>query len=338
MPTEILEEILIPATTSQIPPLTLFTYPTRLASAWQPEILEIHCPAYALPQPEIKIPIYAGSTATLGIQRGSRLRQWYKKWKEPLDLGETYLLDTRYETDKNIAHILKNVSPALRAVQHLAPHIPKVTVILRQRAPELAKTAYEYLGAEVLCTDREVTGRIIQGRTGKDGAYENYYQDWYGNLTFPGLIQDTPSRIFIGRKGARAIQNEADLEPLLQRYGFHKFYYEDIPLAQQWSLTKNAEVVIAAHGAAMASLMLNRQGVKVIELFHPGYVTHSFRHTTIAVGGSWCGVTGQMPPDIIQRLDFEQKARYFAGASMTIHPDALQKALDHLAIAPSIPF
>src|SRR5205823_2872603 len=121
--------------------------------------------------------------------------------------------------------------------------------------------------------------------------------------------------------------NEAEAEGVLQKYGFHKVYFEDIPMAEQWSIARNARVVVGLHGAALASLVFNRRGVTLVELFHPGYVVDMYRHLCNAVGGTWVGITGQMPPNLIRDLDEKGDARSFAAASTRIAPETLELAL-----------
>ena len=87
---------------------------------------------------------------------------------------------------------------------------------------------------------------------------------------------------------------------------------EDIPISEQWSTTKNARVIVGVHGASLASLVFNQNAVKVVELFHPGYVTNKYRNMTAAIGVAWCGVTGQISENVIKELDYKQKARSFA--------------------------
>jgi len=139
-----------------------------------------------------------------------------------------------------------------------------------------------------------------------------------------------PERIFVSRRNTRSVANESDVEQLLSKYGFIKYYYEDIPISEQWSLTRNASAIVACHGAALSSLVFNQKGVKLIELFHPGYVTHTYRHFTFAVGGDWCAVTGKMPPDIIRKIDYQKQGRAFASDNMTIDTSTLQKAIEYL--------
>lgn len=326
---------IVPNQNNFIKDLKIFTYPTRLADAWIAEILEINIPAHEIQLPDIEIRTYQGSTEELNIQPRNPLKKIYKKYAEAIQMDGEYIFDARYETDKNIAHILKNIAPGLLVAKHIPPNLPNITVILNANATRMAKKVYKLLGFQVLCTDKNVTGTIISAPTGKDGLYACLYPKLFGGLAFEGYQEATPKRVFISRKGkSRNLINEAEVGQALSKYGFKKIYYEDITLSEQWSISKNAKVVVAVHGAAIASLGFNCNSVKLVELFHPGYVTKAYRRMICAIGGSWCAVTGKIPPNLIGKLDYKQKSgRYFALSSFEINLQSLYRALEHLGIS-----
>ncbi|MBD0308749.1 MAG: hypothetical protein ICV80_11675, partial [Microcoleus sp. T1-bin1] len=81
--------------------------------------------------------------------------------------------------------------------------------------------------------------------------------------------------------------------------------------------------------AALSSLVFNSNTVKLIELFHPGYVIDMYRNMANAVGGTWCGVSGQITEDVIGKLDFKQQARAFAESRTQIDINSLRMALEY---------
>ena len=307
----------------------IFTYPTRLASAWRAEIREINLPPGEINRPKIEINARQDSTRSLDIKTRNIYKQIYKRFAAPLHMDEEYIFDSRFETDKNMAHILQNIASALLAAKKICPEI---TVILRANASTMAKNAYKLLGFPLLCTDKEVHGKLILAPSGSHGDYEGWYSSLFNNIVYEEVHEQAPERIFISRKGARCLINENQVEQTLKEYGFEKFYYEDIAINKQWLLSKNAKAIVAIHGAALSSLVFNRNAVKVVELFHPGYVTHTYRNMTYAVGGKWCGVTGQINQDVIKKLDFKKKARSFAASPTQIDITSLCMALQHLDI------
>lgn len=307
----------------------MFTYPTRLADFWTPEIMEVNVPSYQLDRPEVELTVRQGSTSSLNIPTG-KFEKISRKFTTPIQMGDEYIYDSRYDIDCNIAHILLDVVAVLLEAQEICP---KTTVILREKASPLAKTIYELLGFPVLCTNKDVQGKLLSiTEDGGPGFHESLYISRFGNLAIEGYKKDTPERIFISRKGTRCLLNENDVEQTLQEYGFEKVYFEDIPLSKQWSITKNAKVLVGLHGAALSSLVFNRNAIKVVELFHPGYVAKYYRGLANAVGGTWCGVIGELPENIIQELEVKKNLRSFANSSTRIDISSLRKALDYLEV------
>lgn len=311
-------------------PSKMFTYPTRLASAWEPGIMEVDLPAKHKDGGEVEVTIHQGSTQSLGIKHGNVYKRLYRKVAAPIELDGEYIYDARYETDGNIAHLLAIVACTVLVIK---PMYSNVKVILRENATTMAKNAYKLLGIPVLCTDREVSGKLVLVPHGAHrGIYEGLYRSLYGELDFEGYNKQTPERVFISRKGTRRLINESEIEQTLQAYGFKKLYFEDIPISEQWSIARNAKVVIGMHGAALSSLVFNRNQVKLLELFHPGYVVDMYRWITNAVDGTWCGVAGQITEDVIRELDFKQNGRSFALSSTCIDINSLRMALDYLGV------
>lgn len=317
-----------------IAPSKIFTYPTRLANCWRAEVMEINLPGFKLEGNEIEVKIREGSTSSLGIQPQRIYRKIYKKIAPPINMKDHYIHDARYDTDRNIAHILGTVLPRILIAKEICPNI---TVVLKKKACTMAKNVYNLFGFSVFCTDRDVQGKLILVNT-TNPSKVNPIEEFIG---FPDLLfnnfsefsQGTPERVFISRKGTRGLINEQEIEQTLYEYGFHKFYFEDIPLSQQWSIMRNAKVIVGVHGAGLAGIIFNRNTPKVIELVHPGYLGWGYRPKTNAVGGKWCGVTGQITPNVIRELDFKPTTgRRFGLSSMKIHSTSLKMALEYLQI------
>ena len=75
-------------------------------------------------------------------------------------------------------------------------------------------------------------------------------------------------RIYISRKAAahRKLANEAELDRDLAACGFESHSFESIDFSQQVRLMRDAEVIVAVHGAALANLIFARPGTPVIEI------------------------------------------------------------------------
>ena len=228
----------------------MFTYPTRLASAWKPDIMEINLPGYLLERPEVEITVRHGSTRSMENNSGNIYQKIYRKLTAPMQVDGSYILDSRYETDGNIAHMMTGVVPQLLAAKKILGD--KITVVVRSNATSMAKNIYKLLGASLLCTDKDIDGKLILASQNFMYSYDGWYTTLCADLDFEGLNQHTPEKIFISRKGARSLINESEVEQILQTYGFKKYYFEDIPISEQWSVARNAKIVVGVHGAAMA--------------------------------------------------------------------------------------
>jgi Glycosyltransferase 61 len=317
----------------------IFTHPTRLADCWVPAIQEINLPGYQLTRPKIEIVVEESRTGLLGRSRNINslknyklaLKSVRKKFLSAIQLNDRYLFDSRYEIDSNISHLLDNVVPAVLLARQT---FPSLVVIMRSKATTMAKTVFDLLRIPIICTDADVIGRsVVVNQAGQEwfsGA--GLYSSVFDMISFDGYKKGTPERIFISRRRTRTLLNEAEVEGALRQRGFEKVYFEDIPICEQWSLARNAKAIVGIHGAALNSNVFNRNAVKVVELFHPGYVLNFYRHLTNAVGGTWRGVTGKLPPDIIRRLDYKNEEVFYQNQPMRIHITSLRMALDDLGI------
>jgi capsular polysaccharide biosynthesis protein len=82
----------------------------------------------------------------------------------------------------------------------------------------------------------------------------------------------TARRIFISRRKSktRKLANETELEQLLHWHGFETHCLEDYSLAKQARLLREAEIIVATHGAGLANLLFARPGTQVIEICPTG--------------------------------------------------------------------
>lgn len=99
--------------------------------------------------------------------------------------------------------------------------------------------------------------------------------DFLRKAFLSNTTQDTSSnkkRIFISRRWSRKITNEEQVMKVLKKYGFVKVDLESLPVAKQVQLFSSAEVIIAAHGAALTNLTFCQPGTKVLEIFTPTYI------------------------------------------------------------------
>lgn len=335
----------IPEEILEVPGSKIFSYPTYLSDCWVADILEISKPQYQAIQAEINYEITEGTTESINyitfpkkwLNRKAVLLKTTKQLKPTLKItDDRVFFDARYVFTDNVAHMIINLMPI--AVHIARRTCPNINVILPENPKKFTLKVCELMGIPTLVTNQEVEGKLI---TFKDfdksvrpdkfyrstlELYDEVLAEKIDNLEYP-----TYKRVFIGRKGTRNITNEPEVEALLKEYGFTKVYYEDIPMEQQWLISKQAEVIVGIHGAAFGALMFNRAKVKVIEIFHPGYVVRSIRNITACVGGTWCGITGKLP-DPFSEAAIAANPREFAEAAMTVDVQSIKMALDYMAV------
>ena len=78
-------------------------------------------------------------------------------------------------------------------------------------------------------------------------------------------------RVYVSRYdgGLRRVRNEAELLPMLQRYGFHCVKLAGMPWREQIDLFRSARVVVGAHGMGFTHVMFMKPGGTLLELFGP---------------------------------------------------------------------
>ncbi|MGO9476173.1 MAG: glycosyltransferase family 61 protein [Rhodomicrobium sp.] len=80
-----------------------------------------------------------------------------------------------------------------------------------------------------------------------------------------------PKRIYISRNDARLrrVRNEDSILSILEALGFERVILKGMPMARQAQYFRQAEAVVAPHGAGLAHTAWSKPGTKVIEFF-PG--------------------------------------------------------------------
>ncbi len=125
--------------------------------------------------------------------------------------------------------------------QHEAVHVPYLKAAIP--VPHIPRALQSPLG--LACLDD--LGRFIAGEQAGDG----------------------PKRIYVSRDDARLrrVLNEKRLLPTLEALGFRRVVLGALPIARQVALFKQAEIVVAPHGAGLAHIAWRQPGTKIIEFF-----------------------------------------------------------------------
>lgn len=85
-------------------------------------------------------------------------------------------------------------------------------------------------------------------------------------------------RVYISRADAkrRQVTNELEVMDYLKSRGFACLLLDGLTVAQQAQIFSSAEIIIAPHGAGLTNLVFSRPRTKVIELFSPLWVRHTY--------------------------------------------------------------
>lgn len=97
-------------------------------------------------------------------------------------------------------------------------------------------------------------------------------------MTGKGFVSRRPGRrLYISRAnaGKRRLLNEAEIMPLLKRYGFQSVQLELLPFERQVELFASAQAIAGPHGSGFTNMVFSPPGTTVIELFSPLYI-HTF--------------------------------------------------------------
>lgn len=113
--------------------------------------------------------------------------------------------------------------------------------------------------------------------------------------------------LVVKRFDSRVIVNSLQVEELLTQLGYVVQIIDcaEVAVATQIRCFAQADVVVGAHGAAMANTSFCKQGAIVIEVFPPCYGNPAFWAVSNSVGAKYVAVT-----DVEEVADDAKKARY----------------------------
>jgi hypothetical protein len=257
-----------------------------------------------------------------------------------------------------MAHLVEDIaSHVLLAKKHLAMALGEdieIHLLVRSDVSRMAEECYRLLGIPIIITDARVEGRIIQvadQQTEVRVAGRSFRKRAVGIVgLLPEIFNaalkedpsvETPEKVFIARRFSRGVSNESEISGLLESRGFRTYYFEDIPVREQWNVIRNAREIVAIHGAALGAIVFNRNGLvrprgdfggfRIIELYGAGYIVDMYRRYAAVLNGHWCGVRGQITPEIVRDLDVKGDARAHQASSFRVDPETLKLALDYSA-------
>lgn len=93
----------------------------------------------------------------------------------------------------------------------------------------------------------------------------------------PASSSEASERVYVSRNEARMrrVLNEDDVTPGLRDLGFEIIRPGNLPLSTQIEKFRNAKVIVAPHGAALANLVFCQPGLTLVEIFPRGGLHNS---------------------------------------------------------------
>jgi capsular polysaccharide biosynthesis protein len=106
-------------------------------------------------------------------------------------------------------------------------------------------------------------------------------------------------RLWISRSRARwrRLINEEELLPILKKAGFEPVELERLSFKDQVKTLSQAGVVAGPHGAGMTDLLFAPHGIRVLELFSPGFVNPVFYSMANALEQDYGYAVGETLPE-----------------------------------------
>ena len=111
------------------------------------------------------------------------------------------------------------------------------------------------------------------------------------------VSKDKPRRnVYISRNRAtrRRISNETELVKCLEHFDFDVVYPEELSMAEQISVFRNASVIVTPHGAGLANIIFCERAT-IVEIFNQNYGTSTFRLMSHLLGFDYQHIIGMNP-------------------------------------------
>lgn len=333
-------------------PSMMFAYPTYLSDVYRAASEQIYLPELTVPSLNVTIKVATGYTQPRPARswKGRIYSNLTKALQnpEPLDYAHHFIFDTRYDLDAHIGHLIDNIlTPLLFARKVLSEHFNQkieISAVVRKNTSSLSRQVYDTLGIAVICTDDQVYGNVVT--VDAENSIVNVRREIF-DVEFKGYNPNTPERVFIPRRGNRSLINNDAVEAFLKQRGFTTYYFEDLTPSEEWSIARNAKVVVTVHGAAGSNFIFNRlglespdrpgSGLRLLEIFSPAFVLPGYRNIAHLMNGKWCAVRGQVTPEMLKGLDFSNKPRSTLKAPIKnpfhVSLETLEVALEYLGVS-----
>lgn len=322
-----------------VPPATMIASSTRFTNIYTPAPETILLDEERLPPQPSTVVLRRGQTRSLLEQRAAgrkaALRHVVERLRQGpvLDLGERIVYDARWIYSDNLAHLMGSHLGNLSLIKHVAGIGSKdCVVVLEKNSSRMTHNLFHLIGYETVETNRPVAGNVVEVEFNHDVAYHLIPN--VPLLAPPDLKPGKAEKIFISRRSSRRIRNEAEVIAIVRERGYETCYFEDIPMAEQWALVRDARSIVAVHGAALGYLNTKPgtpgRDYTLLEIFSPGLVVDCHRKATAVIGGQWVGCRGRITSDFTKAVDESQDFKSLASIDFHVDPKALERAFVEL--------
>lgn len=249
----------------------------------------------------------------------------------PVDLDGRYALDLRAERYANWSHQMNRYLLIASELRRRA-RVP-ITIVLHAAMAGFVERLYRYFGFEVVRTDAPLISRSVGYELDRQNTMLALRPDLvrsFADFDFAPPSQGRViERLFLARRGTRRLANEAELLPIIERFGYECVYAEDHSPADQIAMIRGAQAILNVHGAALAPLQFRPPGrdFSLIEILPAGHVTDFFRIMCDQVGGRYLAVRGRARRAYLPGIYAEQPFVDHSLDDFEVDPAALELAL-----------
>lgn len=318
------------------------------APSWMADRFRFESEILALPErrgAETRLRILSGRIAADPPAR----RRFSAPGRETVPPGR-WIFDSRHRDPGNWAHFLNNHLPLFFHLARATGRSPDEALVLFPTAvPGYVRAAAALFGLKTWATDARVEGEGVAfeidpwpGLRSARAAWmrEDEPRSRLARALDAAERPALPKRVFLSRRDTRALRNAAEIETLLGELGYETVFPETLPPIQQIRLFREAEAIVAIHGAGLAPLLFcdreRGQGPQsLVEIMPVGHMTDVYREMAAQAGCRWAGVRGRIVARHIgPAYDATRPFRQFSLDAFEADPVSLAEALRLVDLPP----
>lgn len=291
---------------------------TRLIDCWEPQVEWMRLPGMRWPSWRA---VASVSDRHLDAVKHRSLTRVWRRAPAPVVIdGDVIGLDLRSVGGSNIAHAMISgivrYSVASRALVEAGISSRLIAVLPAYVAP-FVRSLFALFEVPFINTDAVVAGQLLELPLLAHQEIQLAAESVPSRLNelLASRQSEFPTKVFLARRGSRALLNMADVESITVDQGYVTVYPERLSVLDQLRLLWQAEDVVAVHGAALGLLLArsvqrDRRPLRLVEVFGPGYVVSLYRCLAASLNAQWIGVRGCITPEAVRDLDQTGQANW----------------------------